>query len=147
MKRREFFKNIGNLGALSAGAAALSAFSQQANADLPSAYGGGRGEAINGPYLDLTKGPDNKLAYSWMNGDLDESKQKIGWFKGYIMALRPNKPIIDCVGIEGFGVSRLEQQADGSYAKILREVGLYTCLLYTSPSPRDLSTSRMPSSA
>ena len=24
---------------------------------------------------------------------------------------------------------------------------LYVCLLYTSPSPRDLSTSRMPSSA
>ena len=24
---------------------------------------------------------------------------------------------------------------------------LYSCLLYTSPSPRDLSTSRMPSSA
>ena len=24
---------------------------------------------------------------------------------------------------------------------------MYTCLLYTSPSPRDLSTSRMPSSA
>ena len=27
------------------------------------------------------------------------------------------------------------------------EVELLTCLLYTSPSPRDLSTSRMPSSA
>ena len=26
-------------------------------------------------------------------------------------------------------------------------LGGYTCLLYTSPSPRDLSTSRMPSSA
>ena len=25
--------------------------------------------------------------------------------------------------------------------------GVHTCLLYTSPSPRDLSTSRMPSSA
>ena len=25
--------------------------------------------------------------------------------------------------------------------------GFYSCLLYTSPSPRDLSTSRMPSSA
>ena len=25
--------------------------------------------------------------------------------------------------------------------------GLYTCLLYTSPSPRDISGSRMPSSA
>ena len=27
------------------------------------------------------------------------------------------------------------------------EMRSYTCLLYTSPSPRDLSTSRMPSSA
>ena len=27
------------------------------------------------------------------------------------------------------------------------QIGQYTCLLYTSPSPRDLSTSRMPSSA
>ena len=26
-------------------------------------------------------------------------------------------------------------------------VAIYSCLLYTSPSPRDLSTSRMPSSA
>ena len=31
-----------------------------------------------------------------------------------------------------------------SFAK---KAGIYTCLLYTSPSPRDLSTSRMPSSA
>ena len=29
----------------------------------------------------------------------------------------------------------------------VRIVGAMTCLLYTSPSPRDLSTSRMPSSA
>ena len=29
----------------------------------------------------------------------------------------------------------------------LSEAQLYGCLLYTSPSPRDLSTSRMPSSA
>ena len=28
-----------------------------------------------------------------------------------------------------------------------RPHGVYSCLLYTSPSPRDLSTSRMPSSA
>ena len=31
--------------------------------------------------------------------------------------------------------------------KVLHLIGLLTCLLYTSPSPRDLSTSRMPSSA
>ena len=30
---------------------------------------------------------------------------------------------------------------------IFENPGWYTCLLYTSPSPRDLSTSRMPSSA
>ena len=31
--------------------------------------------------------------------------------------------------------------------KQFSELGLLGCLLYTSPSPRDLSTSRMPSSA
>ena len=32
--------------------------------------------------------------------------------------------------------------------EVIRECDIiYTCLLYTSPSPRDLSTSRMPSSA
>jgi len=32
--------------------------------------------------------------------------------------------------------------------KVITNSGIYgTCLLYTSPSPRDLSTSRMPSSA
>ena len=31
--------------------------------------------------------------------------------------------------------------------KSLKAYKIYDCLLYTSPSPRDLSTSRMPSSA
>ena len=34
-----------------------------------------------------------------------------------------------------------------NYEAIIYEDRKYTCLLYTSPSPRDLSTSRMPSSA
>ena len=38
-------------------------------------------------------------------------------------------------------LARLEQKPD------LRQRVAITCLLYTSPSPRDLSTSRMPSSA
>ena len=36
-------------------------------------------------------------------------------------------------------------QHSGFYYKLIRYHG--ACLLYTSPSPRDLSTSRMPSSA
>ena len=34
-----------------------------------------------------------------------------------------------------------------SYRETLAKTGCESCLLYTSPSPRDLSTSRMPSSA
>ena len=36
--------------------------------------------------------------------------------------------------------------ADGALS-LTKTVHLLSCLLYTSPSPRDLSTSRMPSSA
>ena len=36
---------------------------------------------------------------------------------------------------------------EGSIPPQLEGVYIRTCLLYTSPSPRDLSTSRMPSSA
>ena len=36
---------------------------------------------------------------------------------------------------------------DGHIDWLNRAWYAYTCLLYTSPSPRDLSTSRMPSSA
>ena len=35
----------------------------------------------------------------------------------------------------------------GVFAQAPGEARAYACLLYTSPSPRDLSTSRMPSSA
>mgnify|MGYP003312329456 CR=1 FL=1 len=36
---------------------------------------------------------------------------------------------------------------NGSVLAVGKEASLMVCLLYTSPSPRDLSTSRMPSSA
>ena len=128
MKRREFFKNIGNVGAMGAGALALYMMSNHAKADSAASYGQSMGQSLSGPYIDLMTGPGNKVGYARLNGDLDESKQKYGWFKGFIMAIRPNKPILDAIGFQGFGVSRLEKQADGSYAKILREVGLYTDL-------------------
>ena len=43
-----------------------------------------------------------------------------------------------------------ENVGAGANAKMFSNIGGYIakgCLLYTSPSPRDLSTSRMPSSA
>ena len=40
-----------------------------------------------------------------------------------------------------------EERSDFNDAKAIMETQDINCLLYTSPSPRDLSTSRMPSSA
>ena len=53
----------------------------------------------------------------------------------------------DKVGLK-FGL-RLENTDLNAFSETAaeRNVQNYTCLLYTSPSPRDLSTSRMPSSA
>ena len=56
------------------------------------------------------------------------------------------------VGANGFSTSAVGHRA---FRELLAELGhdvqthtrKETCLLYTSPSPRDLSTSRMPSSA
>ena len=45
------------------------------------------------------------------------------------------------------GVGRGAQNLAESQLSTLGANVLFVCLLYTSPSPRDLSTSRMPSSA
>ena len=45
-----------------------------------------------------------------------------------------------------FDPSRMDHLLDNRIFSLLVQ-NTYTCLLYTSPSPRDLSTSRMPSSA
>ena len=51
-------------------------------------------------------------------------------------------------GIENLAVDgcKVSYETDGGlYSHAIQRI--YICLLYTSPSPRDLSTSRMPSSA
>ena len=49
----------------------------------------------------------------------------------------------------GKGISKMGELVDlGSKADIIEKSGAwYACLLYTSPSPRDRTRSRMPSSA
>ena len=51
--------------------------------------------------------------------------------------------------VRGFsGVDNMDQPTRPDLLSFNTSVGVsHTCLLYTSPSPRDLSTSRMPSSA
>ena len=51
--------------------------------------------------------------------------------------------------LHGFGIPRdvIPEAAQALGQRLGGEAQLHFCLLYTSPSPRDLSTSRMPSSA
>ena len=46
-----------------------------------------------------------------------------------------------------YGVNNLQRLSKLLKEEVLVLLYIWTCLLYTSPSPRDLSTSRMPSSA
>ena len=47
-----------------------------------------------------------------------------------------------------YGQQMLNQSAQFKFEDFMNDIQLLVgCLLYTSPSPRDLSTSRMPSSA
>ena len=43
--------------------------------------------------------------------------------------------------------SKGEAKVFATSSKLVLPTGIYTCLLYTSPSPRDRTRSRMPSSA
>ena len=81
--------------------------------------------------------------------------------------LAPHLPLFETIRVERYAFSTLRQQIDDQrnnykkYEDTLQTAENYTfssvfdtlnvlehpCLLYTSPSPRDLSTSRMPSSA
>ena len=55
-------------------------------------------------------------------------------------------PAAEFLTRSGIGTLGIVDHDRVSLSNIHRQT-LYTCLLYTSPSPRDLSTARMPSSA
>ena len=84
-----------------------------------------------------------RVIFDWNRIDNDSYLKGIEAFKG-IEKLDFNKPITFFVGENGSGKSTLLEALAVAHG-FNPEGG--TCLLYTSPSPRDLSTSRMPSSA
>ena len=70
------------------------------------------------------------------------------WYKGH--GTYPNNDIslfVRTGETSAIGISVYPTEQDRQNADKLRNESASTCLLYTSPSPRDLSTSRMPSSA
>ena len=63
-------------------------------------------------------------------------------FKSLIAVLNVNLPDVPVMDLRGYKATLL-----GDRQEPLAPTQVEGCLLYTSPSPRDLSTSRMPSSA
>jgi hypothetical protein len=119
LNRRDFLNNVG-IGIASA--AAIGASSSA------SAAAGKRAvdKSLSGPYLDLAKPEDNMLAWARLQGDLDSSKTKYGWYKGMVSAVMPDQAIKDLFIMEGFSCARLLPKEDGpGYRKVLREVGFY----------------------
>ena len=83
--------------------------------------------------------PYSKLKFELVNVLVDE-----GYLKSCDKSEENNKPIIE-VGLKYFNESPVIKELKRVSKPSLRKYS--SCLLYTSPSPRDGSISRMPSSA
>lgn len=83
--------------------------------------------------IDLKNPEWNRDQRARLNGDLDPSKQLVGWLKGVIQGVRPNEAIRDLVGFEGFSVTRMVPLPNGGWRKLLRETVFY----------RDLKTGKI----
>ena len=86
-----------------------------------------------------------------MLGSLEKEIMEIVWTKGEVDARHVQQVIREKRKIAYTTVntvlSRLVDKGLLKSRKVRARGGFKYCLLYTSPSPRDLSTSRMPSSA
>jgi hypothetical protein len=124
--RREIlsFASVGAVGAMTLALSQAGCASSGTAGRLISRNG--KGAALEGPYLDLRTGRGNQLAYARLQGDLDWGIQKYFWFKGYVMAVQPDKRIQDLIGAEGFGVIRLRERPGGVIERLCREIVLYT---------------------
>ncbi|MBL8630681.1 MAG: DUF1838 family protein [Rhodospirillaceae bacterium] len=67
----------------------------------------------------------NRDAYAKLQANLDVTKIKYGWFGGVVLGVRPNEKVRELFRFEGMSTCRFEKRADGSYMKLLREVGYY----------------------
>lgn len=72
----------------------------------------------------------NRDAYARLQGNLDFGKVKYGWYDGTVMGVREGEAVKPLFGFEGFSATRLVDNGDGSYQKLLRET-VYYKELYT----------------
>ncbi len=119
LSRRQMMLSTGGLG--------MAAGASLAIGTAPAQAAGSRvtPEALTAGDFDLTTAKDNKLTYARMLGNLDTSKTKYGWYSGLVMSVQDNKKLENLFMMEGFSCARLVPQEDGTFQKLLREVGYY----------------------
>jgi len=67
----------------------------------------------------------NRDTYARMDGNLDPTKEKLGWLKGMAWGVRDNEKVRPLFGVEGFSLTRVKRLEDGSWRRMLREIVFY----------------------
>ncbi|OYY72595.1 DUF1838 family protein [Sphingomonas sp. 28-63-12] len=67
----------------------------------------------------------NRDTFARMDGDVDPTKEKIGWLKGRAYGVRDNEKIRPLLDVEGFSCVRMKRLEDGSWRRLLREIVFY----------------------
>ena len=82
----------------------------------------------------------NRDAFARLQGNMDFGKVKHGWYGGTVCGVRDGEAVRPLMGFEGFSSTRLIDNGDGSYQKLLRETVYYKDLAtgevletYTNP--------------
>ncbi len=60
-----------------------------------------------------------------MDGNLDSTKEKVGWLKGTAYGVRDNENVRPLFAVEGFSVTRIKRLPNGDWRQMLREVVFY----------------------
>lgn len=121
--RRDFLVESGKT-ALAAGVIGASVGQAHAMSSTVGTTGSAK-ESAALPYFDNFW---NRDTYAKLVGGLDFGEQRFGWFKGKALGIRHGEKVKELVGFEGFSFARLLDMGDGTYQKLLKEVGLYTDL-------------------
>lgn len=105
--RRAVIKNAAGIGAAALGVPAMSAC---ADSRVP---------------MRLDDPAWNRDALARLQGNLDFGKVKHGWYSGVVCGVRDGEPLRPILNFEGFSSTRLVDNGDGSYQKLLRELVYY----------------------
>ena len=117
------------------------------------------GNRVNFDELEVRFGTNSWNPITKIKFDLViERLKSLGWTStGYadyhmniqsqIVSLQTGKTTIGNIRTEINGINAIQKYCNTNNINLEESSSVNFCLLYTSPSPRDLSTSRMPSSA